>query len=191
MCLDRGAPRGTIMDMRYLALLIVPGAALADCPPPPDFPPRHAELMEEVRTAPNEMSARAAANQLWEIWADAPDAKAQAMLDEGMRARASWDFETAEEAFDSLVAYCPDYAEGYNQRAFVNFLRRDFETALVDLDRALALSPEHIAALSGRALTLLGLGRDEEGQIALREALRLNPWLPERRLATLPPEEEL
>lgn len=82
-----------------------------------------------------------------------------------------------------LIAYCPAYAEGYNQRAFVNFLRQDYQSALTDLDRALALSPNHIAALSGRALSLLGLQRVEEARVALKRALDLNPWLPERHLA--------
>ena len=81
-----------------------------------------------------------------------------------------------------LVEYCPEYAEGYNQRAFVNFLRQDFPPALGDLDRAIELSPNHIAALSGRALTLMGLGRNEEAREALKQALELNPWLSERSL---------
>ena len=84
--------------------------------------------------------------------------------------------------FDLLIAYCPNYAEGYNQRAFVNYLRRDFARALVDLERALALSPRHVAAMSGRALSLYGLGRLEEARIALESALAYNPWLTERYL---------
>ena len=89
------------------------------------------------------------------------------------------------------MAYCPDYAEGYNQRAFVSFLAHDFEAALVDLEATLALNPRHIGALSGKALTLIGLGRREDGQATLRAALALNPWLSERALLETPPGEEL
>jgi len=103
------------------------------------------------------------------------------MLDWGMARRAIYDFDAAKEAFDALVAYCPDYAEGYNQRAFVAFLRGDYAAALEDLDEALARNPSHIAALSGKALTLMGLGRMAAAQGVLRDALALNPWLPERR----------
>jgi tetratricopeptide (TPR) repeat protein len=99
-----------------------------------------------------------------------------------MRKRAAWDFLGAEEDFNALVAYCPEYAEGYNQRAFVSFLQQDFQAALPDLERAIALSPDHVAAMSGRALTLIGLGQAEEGKSALEQALALNPWLPERSL---------
>ena len=50
----------------------------------------------------------------------------------------------ATDALDRLVEYCPNYAEGYNQRAFVSFLRQDFEAALVELfeDRRRSASSE-------------------------------------------------
>ena len=35
--------------------------------------------------------------------------------------------------------------------------------------------------MSGKALTLMGMGRPELAQSVLRDALELNPWLPERR----------
>ncbi len=147
--------------------------------------------MNQAQAAPNEMAARGISSALWELWATAPDEQAQALLDRGMSARASYNFVEALDAFDRLVAYCPDYAEGYNQRAFVNFLRQDYATALVDLDLAIARSPRHVAAISGKALTLMGLGRNDEAQEALRDAVELNPWISERSLLTEPLGEEL
>lgn len=172
--------------MRHIALacfLLVPGAALAsECPAAPDNSEQIAHLIEDIRVAPNEMHARTISNRMWELWADAPDEAAQAILDNGMSRRRAWDLLGALNEFDRLVAYCPDYAEGYNQRAFVQYLRQNYAAALVDLDRALALSPNHIAAMSGRALSLMGLGRLDEARVALSDALELNPWLPERGL---------
>ena len=153
------------------------------CPPAPDHSAELNRLIVGIQSAKSEMDARPIATRMWELWADAPDEQAQAILDSGMRKRSSYDFLGALEEFDRLVAYCPDYAEGYNQRAFVNFLRHDFATALVDLDRALTVSPKHIAALSGKALTLMGLDRLDEARVVLAQALDLNPWLPERNLA--------
>ncbi|UWQ77760.1 tetratricopeptide repeat protein [Leisingera sp. S132] len=158
-------------------------AHASDCPEAPDHSTPLEALMEEVRGAESETQAREIANRMWEYWADAPNAQAQAMLDRGMTKRSAFDFLGALEDFDQLIAYCPDYAEGYNQRAFVHYLRRDFASALADLDRALELSPRHIAAMSGRALSLYGLSRLEEAREALAAALKLNPWLPERYLA--------
>ncbi|SLN55413.1 lipoprotein NlpI [Falsiruegeria litorea R37] len=119
-------------------------------------------------------------NKMWTYWADAPNEQAQSILDRGMAKRAAWDLLGAREDFDALIAYCPKYAEGYNQRAFVHFLSQNFQAALLDLDQALALSPDHVAALSGRALSLLGLNRIDEARETLQSALEMNPWLPER-----------
>jgi len=153
------------------------------CPAPPDHEAALEELIAGVQAAPNEMQARELSNEMWGYWADAPDEQAQAILDRGMTLRRSFDLLGARAEFDRLIRYCPDYAEGYNQRAFVAFLGRDYEAALPDLDRTLELSPRHIGALSGRALSLVGLGRLAEARVALSRALELNPWLPERHLA--------
>ncbi len=152
------------------------------CPAAPDHTTPVAELLLEVQQAKDETTAKIISNKLWEFYADAPDGVSQEILDRGMRKRAAWDLLGARDDFDALVEYCPNYAEGYNQRAFVNFLRSDFAAALPDLERAISLSPQHVAAMSGRALVLIGLGRDADAQEALAAALELNPWLPERSL---------
>ncbi|MGO4915827.1 tetratricopeptide repeat protein [Pseudogemmobacter sp. W21_MBD1_M6] len=177
---------------RIVFLLFLASPAFAQtCPVVTDQDPRKSELMSAVKDAPNEMEARALTNQLWEIWSKAPDAVAQEMLDRGMKHRAAYDFDAAIVAFDALIAYCPGYAEGYNQRAFVNFLRMDYPLAVGDLEKALELAPDHIAAMAGLALTLQGLGRTKAAQSALREALKLNPWLPERNMISKEPGVDL
>ncbi len=138
--------------------------------------------MAQVREAPDARSAQLLTNQLWEIWAEAPDAYSQDLLDVGIERRSVFDLEAAMAAFDALVDYCPTYAEGYNQRAFVAFIRQDYEPALEDLERALARAPEHLGALTGRAMALMALGRDVEALRDLKAALSLNPWLKERDL---------
>lgn len=179
--------------MRLINILpfLLPVTAFADCPPLPERSPRHSELMDLVAKSSNEMVARDYTNELWGVWATAPDETAQEILNRGMNRRASFDLTGALEDFDTLIEYCPDYAEGYNQRAFVRFIQQDFEAALPDLDKAVELTPDHIGAVVGRALALMELGHTREGQIALRRALLLNPWLPERnRILPLPNTQE-
>lgn len=180
---------------RLMSSLVIAGLwsgslAAESCPPPPDHAVEFARLVEEVRDAENERAARRITNEMWALWADAPDERAQSMLERGMTRRAVGDLLGAIAAFDTLTAYCPDYAEGYNQRAFAYFIAQDYRAALADLDRALALTPTHIGALSGRAMTLMALGREAEAQHDLRVAVDLNPWLPERRFLRAPPPDE-
>lgn len=170
--------------------LLVPACAIwlalpawaEECPPIKDHSDELAALFDAARAAPSEAAARGAAEGLWKVYLRAPDAKAQAVLDRGMARRDSYDFLGAKADFDRLIAYCPAYAEGWNQRAFVYYLQGDYARALVDLDAALARSPDHVAAQSGRALTLMQLGQRAEARAQMLAALANNPWLSERSL---------
>ena len=172
--------------MRMLVLaLVFPVMALAeDCPAVPDIAGELAPLLTALKQAPDPASAQPLNNQIWVLWTRAPDDRAQALLDEGMAKRSGYDLTGAEALLTELVTYCPDYAEGWNQRAYVRFLDARYPDALEDLERALALSPDHYAAISGMALTLMNLGRVEVAQSILGRAVDLNPWLPERSLLT-------
>ena len=172
-----------------LSLPAVP--AFATCPAAPDHIAAESDLLERLATARSAREGQQIAGGLWELYLDAPDAQAQALLDEGMALRRYGDFRASIAVLDELVVYCPDYAEGWNQRAFTHYLGADFEQALSDLERALVLSPRHVPAMSGKALTLIGMGRGAAAQKILREALDLNPWLPERAYLVGPKGEDI
>lgn len=175
----------------FFCLLVTPSSGQADniCPRPLDQSARTTALEHELKTAATEAEARVINGKLWEIWTTAPNEKAQRLLDSGMAQREVQNFDGALQHFEELVAYCPEYAEGYNQRAFVHFLEQKFEEALQDLEAALSLNDRHIGALSGMALTLMALGKTEPAQKVLQKAVRLNPWLPERAMLSQPPRD--
>ena len=182
-------PMARLTLVAPLLATLLAGAARADCPAAPDISAEVDALLADLARAGSQMEARPFSGAMWALWTQAPDADAQDLLDEGMARIGTADLAGAAKAFDALTDYCPDYAEGWNQRAFVAFLREDYAAALPDLDRAIALRPRHVAAISGRGLTLIGMGRIREGQDAIRDALALNPWLAERRYLDLAPED--
>jgi tetratricopeptide (TPR) repeat protein len=179
--------------MKWIApLFLIAAPAFGEtCPPVADHTARAAEIAAALNAATSQADAAPLNAELWELWLDAPDALAQELLNEGMARRSNYDFIGARDALGRLIAYCPDYAEGYNQRAFANYLAQDFAAALVDLNRTLEILPNHTGALSGKALTLMGLGRGEEAQDVLRDALALNPWMQERALLIEPAGTDL
>ncbi|MEB8388253.1 tetratricopeptide repeat protein [Rhodobacteraceae bacterium KMM 6894] len=162
--------------------LAASSATSQTCPPAPDHADAISSLIQSLQEAKDSSAAHMISNQMWSYWADAPDAYAQELLDEAISRRTSYDYDGAMLAIEGLIAHCPDYAEGYNQRAFVNFLRGDYDAALPDLERAVQISPRHIAAMTGQAMTLMALKRNAEAALTLRAALALNPWLSERSL---------
>jgi tetratricopeptide (TPR) repeat protein len=174
-----------------LVFCMAASSAVADtCPAAPDHSDALAGLIQSLQEAKDSSAAHMISNQMWSYWADAPDTYAQELLDEGMSRRSAYDFDGAMLAIEALIAYCPDYAEGYNQRAFVNFLRGDYAAALPDLERAVQMSPRHIAAMTGQAMTLMALQRNAEAALILRAALALNPWLSERSLLPILEQHE-
>lgn len=178
--------------MRYVLIpLLLASPVFADCPAVPETSADRAALLAQLKVAPDPGAAQVLNAQLWKIWLTAPDTRAQGMLDGAVERMRLGDLDRAITELDALVSYCPEYAEGYNQRAFAYYLKRDFAPALADLDRALAILPEHIGALSGKGLTLIGMGRAAAAQEALRAAVDLHPWLSERALLVEPPGQEL
>ncbi len=178
--------------MKLACLLsLIAAPVFADCPAGTDHSAAVSSIIEQMQLAPNEGAAQALAGEMWEIWLDAPDGVAQALLDEGLAHQRYGDYAASRNVLSDLIAYCPSYAEGYNQRAYAAFLSFDFEAALVDLDAAIALQPAHLGALTGKARTLIELGRDDEAQTVLRDALAINPWLAERALLIGPLETDI
>lgn len=175
------------------AALMAPTPLRADetCPKGRDISREMDLLLSGVQTARSEGEAQVYMNQMWILWRRAPDAHAQQLLNEGVDRIRMVDFAGAQAVLSALIAYCPTYPEAYNQRAFSHFLAGEFEQALADLDVVLGLWPRHLAAMTGRALTLQALDREDEAQAVLRQALQLNPWLPERRLVVRPKGQAL
>ena len=148
-------------------------------------------LFRQLREARSEREGRMVEDAIWRMWmAQGPTAAIREAVAEAMRKREVYDFAGALAILDSVVADAPDYAEGWNQRAFIRFLREDFDGSLDDIERTLALEPLHFAALAGKAMVLMRQGRIEPGQTALRRAVEIHPWLKERSMLIPVPGEK-
>lgn len=178
------------MRILVLALILLPTGLYAQtCPPLPDRAEEKTALFAALKAAPDPVIARAATDELWRIWMKAPDDQAQNMLDHGMALRQSFDFAGSEMVLDDLISYCPDYTEGWNQRAFTRFMAGNFKGSITDIDQVLETEPDHFGALSGKVMCLNQLGQGDLAQAVLRRALKVHPWMNERG-ALLPEKGE-
>ncbi|SMH32270.1 tetratricopeptide repeat protein [Maritimibacter sp. HL-12] len=174
-----------LIPAAVLALYALP-AQSETCPPAPDITGALDTLIADAQAAQTYMAGRDAFYDMRALWSTAPDDWSGELLAIALERIAIADYPGALLGLDELVVYCPHWAEGWNQRAYVRFLQEDYDAALADLDRALALNPRHVAALSGKGLTLMRMGRDDAGDAVLRKAVALHPWLPERGLLDPP-----
>ncbi|MBC7281788.1 tetratricopeptide repeat protein [Hoeflea sp.] len=162
-------------------LIACPSVVLAESATPRE------KLFTALKNAKTEREGRIAENAIWDWWvSQAPTPEVRGAIDRGMERRGSHDFEAAEAALDIVVREAPSYAEGWNQRAFVRFLRDDVDGALSDLEKAVELEPDHFGAWSGMYHLLKRIGRPEAAIAALSRAVAIHPWLKERGM--LPPD---
>ena len=149
-------------------------------------------LFDALKSAKTEAEARLIEDRIWWFWlGEAPDTETRHLVDEAMRKRDGYDFEGARLLLNDAIECAPDYAEVWNQRAFVLFLQGKLDEALEDADRALELEPRHFGALSGKAHILMQQGRVELGQKALRQAIGIYPFIKERNMLIEPKGKDL
>lgn len=168
--------------LHTVVLCAMPHLAMAECPAFVAQTEPRQSLLENLARSTNQAQGRDAANALWLYWHKAPDETAQELLNAGVTAIRYGDYLRAEDVLSRLVTYCPTYSEGYNQLAFAYFLQRRDAPSLDLLEKALALEPAHFGALSGIGLIHIRAGKPALGQIFLRRAVAINPWLNERSL---------
>ena len=148
-------------------------------------------LFDALAEAETEAEADGIARRIWQVWLTAPDPAAQELLNAAMIRRQARDFLGALQVLDRLVVAFPDYAEGWNQRATLHFMRGDFDASLADVAEVLAREPRHFGALSGMAMILYRQGNRPVAERALRKALEIHPFLRERALLEADPGTEL
>jgi Flp pilus assembly protein TadD len=71
----------------------------------------------------------------------------------------------------------PDFAEGWNKRATLRYLARDFTGAIEDCRETLARKPHHFGALAGQGLCHMALGQSRDAAAKFRGALDVHPHL--------------
>lgn len=136
------------------------------------------DLLKRAKTAAEAQTVEGA---IWAAWMRSGDAEADGLMLLGAVAMEAGDAKTALAVFDKLVARRPDFAEAWNKRATVHYLRGDFPAAVADIQRTLALEPRHFGALSGLGLIYDALGKERSALRAFEAALRIHPRLPGAR----------
>jgi len=138
------------------------------------------EAVAALKGADGARAARAAA-ALWEMWCRSGQPEVDALLAEGIEAMERQRLRVAAGIFDRLVALAPDFPEGWNKRATVRYLLREFEASIADCRETLERKPHHFGALSGQGLCHMALAQHREAAALFRRALEVYPHLPAAR----------
>jgi tetratricopeptide (TPR) repeat protein len=135
-----------------------------------------AEALAALRGDDPAEAGRAAAG-LWQMWHQSGDPELDALLREGIDAMERQELQASDEIFSRLIRAAPGFAEGWNKRATVRYLARDYVGSIADCRETLTRNPNHFGALSGQGLCHLALGEYEEAAGLFRRALAVHPHL--------------
>ncbi|HEV7275730.1 MAG TPA: hypothetical protein VGN80_05550 [Devosiaceae bacterium] len=139
-------------------------------------------LFAELQAAPDAATAHDISQRIWIYWTTPADPELALRMGELLAARRVGDLDRAITLANGLIADYPDYAEAWNQRATLHYMRGELDASLTDCAEVLLREPRHFGALSGRALIYLQQG---ERMLALKDmaaAVAIHPFLSERRL---------
>jgi tetratricopeptide (TPR) repeat protein len=134
-------------------------------------------LFEALKVAPDEASAKAIEDRIWALWMASGSDTCNMLMGRAKAAADGKDYGLSIKLLDAVVELRPDYAEGWNRRATVYYLQKDYAHSLADIREVLAREPRHFGALSGLGAILQEIGDDKHALEAYRRALAIDPHL--------------
>ncbi|MFU8865863.1 MAG: tetratricopeptide repeat protein [Rhodobacterales bacterium] len=135
---------------------------------------RLAGLYEDLATA-TAAEARGIEREIRLEWRRTGSPAMDLLLKRGRDALERGEYDVAIEHLTALTDHAPDVAEGYHARARAYFRVEQIGPAMADLERALALDPQHYEAAHGLAVVLEALDRPQQAYAAYRVVLSLHP----------------
>ena len=97
------------------------------------------------------MQARIILSDIWDIWSITDNVEAQKTYDEGTTMMDLGNFDEAIKLFTQVISIKPEFAEAWNKRATVLFLKGELKASVSDIEKTLELEPRHFGALDGLA----------------------------------------
>jgi tetratricopeptide (TPR) repeat protein len=134
------------------------------------------DLYALLATADDEESAKAITDAIERVWLHSGSATIDLLMERASKAISEKKLDLALKLLDYVVELAPDFAEAWNRRAYVYFVRNDIERALGDLRRTLALDPNHYKALDGLGQILREIGQKKAALKAFKQLLEVHPY---------------
>ena len=109
------------------------------------------ELFDKLFLSTNNMEASKLLFNIWDIWSIADNKETQIIFDEANQFMDVGELDNAIELFTKVINQSPEFAEGWNKRATVYFLKGELNKSISDIEKTLNLEPRHFGALDGLA----------------------------------------
>ena len=140
------------------------------------------KLFAELKAAPDAETAHAIDQQIFRMWIVPSDPDLAGKMAAVLATEQTGNLPMAMMLVGKIIADYPSYAEGWNQRATMEYELHHYDDSLADIDKVLAIEPRHFGALSGRVLVYLAKDDRPSALKAMIKALQIDPFLAEKAL---------
>lgn len=161
-------PRRLLFVLPLLASFTVPAMATQK-------DPALDGLFERLKTVTDPQQAQLLTQAIWETWTSADDPALDALMARGLLQMQARDLDGAVTTFTTLIEKAPDFAEAWNKRATVHWMRGDHDASVADIQKTVALEPRHFGAWSGLGMIFEEREQYEPAIRAYEECLKHNP----------------
>jgi len=135
------------------------------------------KLFSDLKRERNEKAAERIAGNIWNEWSQSGSASIDLMMLWSQKAMDNQKFDVALDFLDQVVTLQPTYAEGWNRRATVHFMMKNYGKSMSDIDHTLQLEPRHFGALSGLAQIMALTGHKQSALEAWQKVLAIYPMM--------------
>lgn len=137
-----------------------------------------ADLYAHLATATDQDTAKPFMDAIERLWLAPGSDTVLVLMDRAAAAAGHKQVDLALTLLTKVVGLAPDFTEAWNRRAYVFYSEGDYERALGDLRRVLALDPSHVKALDGTGQILRELGFKAQALKAYERLLMVHPFWP-------------
>ena len=132
-------------------------------------------LFEKLRHETDTQKAKPIERAIWQRWTQSGSPTVDLLMDWSAIAMKKQDWASALDLLDQVVALAPQYAEGWNRRATLYFLRSQYSRSIYDIEQVLKLETRHFGAMAGLGNILQRLDNDARALIMWKKVLEIYP----------------
>ena len=134
-------------------------------------------LFQKLKRASSAEAAETINHAIQVRWMESGSDTVDLLMQRAMQAMESKDYPLSLDLLDAVIDLRPGFAEGWNKRATVFYLMKDFGRSMGDIEQTLKLEPRHFGALSGLASIFRYLDRDLDALDVYEKTLAIHPRL--------------
>ncbi len=133
------------------------------------------QLYKHLAAAKDKRAARRITRAISRVWMHSGSDTVSVLMGRALRAEKHKKYKKALKYLGFIVKLAPDYAEGWNQRAYIYFKQKDYTRAMGDLRRVLALDPNHYRALEGLGQVMRDIDEKRAALQVFRKLVKVYP----------------